>query len=117
MSKTSNALLFKFLMTLIVTGIAFGIIGGNPFNLILLVAVLGTVLDYLAGDLLILPMVGSFIGAIINGVLAAVIAHAVAMFIPAFTITSLTVMTFAVLVGVGEYFFHQYLLREEKVEP
>ena len=72
MSTTTNALLFKFLMTLLVTGIAFGIIGGNDFKWVLLVAVLGTVIDYLAGDLLILPKVGSLMGAVINGVLAVI---------------------------------------------
>ncbi|NLJ33084.1 MAG: DUF2512 family protein [Firmicutes bacterium] len=117
MSTTTNALLFKFLMTLLVTGIAFGIIGGNDFKWVLLVAVLGTVIDYLAGDLLILPKVGSLMGAVINGVLAAVIALAVAMAVPAFTTTTFTVLVFAVLVAVGEYFFHRYLLRAEKVEP
>lgn len=117
MSKTSNALVFKFLMTLVVTWIAFGIMGGNEFKWIFLVGVLGTVIDYLAGDLLILPKVGSFIGALINGVLGAVIALAVAMAIPAFTTTTFTVLTFAVLVAGGEYFFHQYLLKAEKVEP
>ena len=117
MSKTTSALLFKLLMTLIIAEIAFGIIGGNAFKWVFLVAVLGTVIDYLAGDLLILPKVGSFIGAIINGVLAALIAFAVAMAVPAFTITTFPVLTFAVLVGVGEYFFHQYLLKADKVEP
>lgn len=117
MSKTTSALLFKFLMTLIITGIAFGIIAGNAFKWILLVAVLGTVIDYLVGDLLILPRVGSLIGAIINGGLAALIAIAVAMAIPAFTTTTFSVLIFAVLIGVGEYFFHQYLLKADKVEP
>lgn len=117
MSKTTNALLFKFLMTLVVTGVAFGFIGENAFKWILLVAVLGTVIDYLIGDLLILPKVGSLIGAIINGVLGALIALAVAIIIPEFTTTTLSVLTFAVLIGVGEYFFHRYLLEADKVEP
>lgn len=117
MSKTTGALLFKFLMTLLFAGIAFNVIGGNTFEWILLVAILGTVIDYLAGDLLILPKVGSFIGAIINGALAALIAIIVAMFVPAFTTTTPSVLTFAVLIGVGEYFFHQYLLKADKVEP
>ncbi|MDI9476258.1 MAG: DUF2512 family protein [Natronincolaceae bacterium] len=117
MSKTTGALLFKFLMTLVVSGIAFNIIGGNTFGWVFLIAILGTVIDYLAGDLLILPKVGSFIGAIINGVLAALIAIVVAMVAPAFTITTHSVLAFAVLVAVGEYFFHQYLLKADKVEP
>ncbi|NMA55565.1 MAG: DUF2512 family protein [Firmicutes bacterium] len=117
MSKTTNALLFKFLLTLVVAGIAFGIMGGNAFKWVLLVAVLGAVIDYLAGDLLILPKVGSLIGAIINAALAAIIAIVIARAIPDFTITTPSVLTFAILVGIGEYFFHQYLLRADKVEP
>ncbi|NLJ56221.1 MAG: DUF2512 family protein [Firmicutes bacterium] len=117
MSETTRALLFKFLMTLIITGIALGIIAGNAFKWVILVAILGTVIDYLAGDLLILPRVGSLIGAIINGGLAALIAIAVAMAAPAFTATTFSVLVFAVLIAVGEYFFHQYLLKADKVEP
>lgn len=117
MSKTANALLFKFIMTLAVSWIAFGIIGGNIFKWVFLVAILGTVIDYLAGDLLILPMVGSLIGAIINGILAALIALAVAMAVPEFITATSSLLAFGVLTGVGEYFFHQYLLRTKEVEP
>ncbi|MGI5823031.1 MAG: DUF2512 family protein [Dethiobacteria bacterium] len=117
MSETTRALLFKFIMTLIITGIAFGVIAGNAFKWVILVAILGTVIDYLAGDLLILPRVGSLIGAIINGGLAALIAIAVAAAAPAFTTTTFSVLVFAVLIAVGEYFFHQYLLKADKVEP
>lgn len=117
MSKTAGALLFKFLMTVVAAGIAFGIVGGNAFGWVFLVAVLGAGIDYLAGDLLILPLVGSLIGAVINAALAALIAIGVNFLFPAFTITTASVITFAALTGVGEYFFHQYLLREDKVEP
>ncbi|HKM39620.1 MAG TPA: DUF2512 family protein, partial [bacterium] len=116
-SQTAKALIFKFFMTLIVALLAFSVVGGNDFSWVLVVAILGTVIDYLAGDLLILPKVGSLIGAIINGGLAAVIAIMVAAATPAFTTTTSSVLTFAVLVAVGEYFFHQYLLRVEEVEP
>lgn len=117
MSKTANALLFKLVMTLVISGIAFGFIGGNTFGWVFFVGILGTVLDYLVGDLLILPKVGSFIGAIINGGLAVLIALAVSMAFPTFTITTFSVLTFAVLIAVGEYSFHWYLLKSDKVEP
>lgn len=117
MSKTSNALLFKFLMTLVVSIIAFNLFAKNAFKWVALLAVLGTVIDYLAGDLLILPKVGSFIGAIINGFLAAIIAIALAMVVPEFTAATFPVLVFGILTAAGEYFFHQYLLKAEKVEP
>ena len=64
-----------------------------------------------------MPRVGSFIGAIINGGLAALIVIGVGMLIPAFATTTLSVIVFAVTIAVGEYFFHQYLLKASEVEP
>lgn len=104
-------------MTLVVSGLAFGISGQNSFMLIAALALAATVIDYLAGDLLILPLVGSFIGAIINGGLGALIALGMSRVVPAFVTTTSSVLTFALLIAVGEYFFHRYLLRAEKVEP
>lgn len=117
MSETAKALIFKFVMSLVVAVLAFGIIGGNAFGWVFLVAVLAAAIDYLVGDLFILPKVGSLIGAIINGGLAAVIPLLVAAANPAFTTTAVSVLVFAALIAVGEYFFHNYLLRAEKVEP
>ena len=117
MSKTTNALLFKFLMTLVFAVIAFSLIGGNAFKWVLLVAILGTVVDYLVGDLFILPQVGNLIASAINGVLAALIAFLASMAIPAFITRTFPLVVFGVLIAVGEYFFHQYLLKTEEVEP
>ncbi|NLK01189.1 MAG: DUF2512 family protein [Clostridia bacterium] len=117
MSKTTNALLFKFLMTLVFAVIAFSLIGGNAFKWVFLVAVLGTVVDYLVGDLFILPQVGNLIASAINGVLAALIAFLTSMAIPAFVTRAFPLVVFGILIAVGEYFFHQYLLKTEEVEP
>lgn len=117
MSQTAKALLFKLVMSLVFAWIAFGLIGVNAIEWTLLTGVLAAVLDYLVGDLLILPRVGSLIGAGINGVLAALIPLGVALIVPAFIVTAATVLTFAVLIAVGEYFFHRYLLEADKVAP
>lgn len=117
MSKTANALLVKLLMNLVAAAIAFSVVGANVFGWVFFVGILGTVIDYLVGDLLILPKVGSLIGAVINGGLAALIALAVSIVFPAFTITTFSVLIFAVLIAIGEYFFHRYLLKADEVEP
>ena len=117
MSSTTNALLFKFLMTLVFAGIALGFVGGNAFEWVLLVALLATVIDYLVGDLFIMPRFGGLAAAIINGILVALIAFAVAMVVPTFTITTFSALIFAALIMVGEYSFHQYLLKSDRVEP
>jgi nitrate reductase NapE component len=87
MSRTANVILFKFLMTLVFAGIALGFVGGNTFEWVLLVAILGTVIDYLVGDLFILPRVGGLAAAVINGILEALIAFVVAIVVPTFTVT------------------------------
>ncbi len=117
MSSTTNALLFKFLMTLVFAGIALGFVGGNAFEWVLLVSILATIIDYLVGDLFIMPRVGGLAAAIINGILVALIAFVVAMVVPAFTVTAFSALIFAALIMVGEYSFHQYLLKSDEVEP
>ncbi len=82
MNRTANVILFKFLMTLVFAGIALGFVGGNTFEWVLLVAILGTVIDYLVGDLFILPRVGGLAAAVINGILEALIAFVVAIVVP-----------------------------------
>ena len=104
MSSTTNALLFKFLMTLVFAGIALGFVGGNAFEWVLLVSILATIIDYLVGDLFIMPRVGGLAAAIINGILVALIAFVVAMVVPAFTVTAFSALIFAAHYG-GRIFF------------
>jgi hypothetical protein len=117
MSDTAKALLFKFLMTFIIGWIAFGFLDNNPFSWILTFAVVGTIVNYLAGDLLVLPGLGTIVGAIGDGAMAVLLAYILDILSFNFdtTITSLVVL--GILVAVGEYFFHQYLLNNDKVAP
>lgn len=117
MSKTSVALIIKFAMTFIAAAIAFMVLEQNTWAWVALVALAGTILNYLAGDLLILPRFGNIVASLADGVLAAVTAYVVDLIVPAFTTTWGTLAAFAVLVAVAEYFFHAYLRRSEKVAP
>ncbi|MCL6559435.1 MAG: YndM family protein [Firmicutes bacterium] len=116
MSKTWTALLVKFVMTLIFAAATLAFIRGNSWGWVFVVAVVATILNYLVGDLLILPAFGNITAAISDGIIGALSAYVIDLLVPAFRTTTAALLIFAILIAVGEYFFHQYLLRSEKVE-
>ncbi|GAB6086666.1 DUF2512 family protein [Alkaliphilus crotonatoxidans] len=117
MSNTTTALLVKFAMTFVAAWLTLGYMDRNPFMWILLVAILGTVLNYLLGDLVVLPKMGNVVAALGDGVMAALVAYVVAYFTRNFNTTLRTLVIFGVLVAVVEYFFHNYLLKSDTVAP
>lgn len=117
MSKTASALIYKFILTFLIATVAFVLIDRNALIWAFVVGLVGTVLNYLLGDLIILPKFGNIVASVGDGVLAALTALLVGILTPAFQTTTTSLLIFAVLIAVGEYFFHQYLLRSEEVEP
>lgn len=118
MSKTWMALLTKFLMTLVAAYLALTLIGGATFTQVLVIAVIGTALNYLLGDLVILPAGGNITASIVDGLMAAILAYAV---IRVWGVTDAvnwwSLAVFFVLVAVFEYFFHNYLKKSDEVAP
>lgn len=117
MSKTTNSLIVKFLLTLAATYIAFQLFDNNSFGWVLGVSILGTILNYVIGDLYILPSFGNLFASIADGALAAIIAWLMGAMVRGNNIGTSSVMLFGFLVAVAEYFFHRYLLSTKKVEP
>ncbi len=119
MSKTATALLVKFIMTFVFALIALTfLVDNNAWDWVFWVALVATALNYLVGDLLVLPKFGNIIASVADGVVAALTAYIIDYLVPTAFQTSFTALAlFGVLVAVGEYFFHQYLQRSEKVEP
>lgn len=117
MSRTAVALIAKFLLTFALAAAAFYGMERDPWNLILAVALGGTVANYLVGDLFVLPAVGNSFAAIVNGTLSSLLAWTVGFFAPSFRTSFASLAMFAFLVATGEYFFHIYLLRDGKVAP
>lgn len=118
MSKTWMALLTKFLVTLVAAYLALTLIGRATFAQVLVIAVVGTALNYLLGDLVIMPAGGNITASICDGLVAAILAYAV---IRVWGVTSVVnwwaLAVFAVLVAGFEYFFHNYLKESEEVAP
>jgi len=117
LSKTTTALLIKFLLTLVSAYIAFSIIDNNGFGWILGLSIAVTALNYLLGDLAILPKYGNFSASVADGGLAALTAYLAGIMFRGNDVGIGSLITFFLLITVAEYFFHNYLLESKKVEP
>ena len=117
MNKTFSSLLIKFVLTLGATWIAFGLMNDNSIGFILTTAIVGTILNYVLGDLLVLRNLGNITACVADGGMAMLTAYVVGLFTRNFTTTFATFVGFGALVAVAEYFFHIYLLNREEVAP
>ncbi|MEW6522289.1 MAG: DUF2512 family protein [Bacillota bacterium] len=117
MNRTMVALAVKFVLTLIFAGVAFMLVAGNSLGPVVVVAVAVTVVNYLVGDLGELPSYGNIWAAVGDGVMGAIVSWLAALLIPAFLVTLGSLALFAVLTGVTEFYFHRYLMKDEKVAP
>lgn len=117
MNRTLMAILLKFVMTFIAGWIVLGLIDNNPIGWILVFAVAGTALNYIIGDLLVLPNLGNLIASIGDGVMGGVTAYILDLIVPVFNTRFNSLIILALLIAVVEYFFHIYLLKSEKVAP
>lgn len=116
MNNTGTSLAIKFVMTFIVAAIAFYFLVRNPWSWILAVSIVVTAVNYLIGDLVVLPSYGNIVAAIGDGVMAGLVAYVMNLLFATFDTTIATLLTFGVLIAVGEYFFHQYLIKTEEAE-
>lgn len=113
--RTAVALLLKFITVFIASWIAFNLIDENPINMIFTVALAGTVINFLCGDFLVFPSMGKTAASAVYGILAAVTAYLIDLFSYNFSTSATSLIIFAVIVAAAEYFFHIYLLKDEKI--
>ena len=115
--RTTIAIIVKFSATFLAALIAFSYINVNSISWVFMVALAGTILNWVVGDLFVLPRYGSIIAAIGDGVMAAATAFIIDILPNVFNTTLMSLITFAVIVSVAEYFFHMYLKSDNKVGP
>ncbi|WZL74013.1 DUF2512 family protein [Clostridiaceae bacterium 35-E11] len=117
MNKTMSALLIKFVLTLGAAWAAFTLLGNSTFTFVLLLAISGTLLNYLIGDLFILPTFGNIIASLGDGGLSILTAYILSAFIYGLRATTTGFVFFGLFVSIAEYFFHIYLLKSKEVAP
>jgi hypothetical protein len=117
--KTVWALAVKFGMTLVAIALAGYLVGIIDWGVFLVVAIVGTVVNYVLGDLFVLPAAGNIVASIGDGGMAAFIAYIITIRNRTFAVdrTIMFAVLFGVLVAIGEYFFHKWIASEEKVSP
>ena len=115
MSKTISSLLFKLLLTFIAGWLAFGFMEGNMFTWLLLLAVVFSVLNYIVGDMLLLPRAGNIISALVDGFMAAIIAYVVDMLSDTFKTTFVALLIFGLIITLSEILFHRYLVKDNEI--
>lgn len=116
MGKVSTALIIKFVMTFVAAWIAISLIAGNSWTWALLAGILGTVVNYIVGDRYILPNFGNVVAAIADGILGAVLLFLMDLASTALRLNTTAVLVFGLILIVGEYFFHQYLINSGIVD-
>jgi hypothetical protein len=115
--KSWMILLLKYAMTFVAGFLTLSLIDGNSVLEVLVLALAVAALNYGVGDLVVLPAYGNLVAAIGDGLMAAVLVYIISLIWPAITVSFLSLVIFAVLIAIAEYFLHNYLLAAEEVKP
>jgi Protein of unknown function (DUF2512) len=99
----------KILGTSLAAWIAFSYLDDNTIGWILLIGVLGTMVNYAIGDLLVLPNFGNALAVVGDGLMAAILVFIIDLLTNGFNTSYSNLLIFAAIVMVFEYFFHRYL--------
>lgn len=97
--------------------ISLGFIENNTLTWILIFSLIGTAINYIIGDLMVFPRFGNITASIGDGVMGALVAYLIAAMTPNLNVTTTSLIILAVLIAGGEYFFHKYLAKSDKVAP
>jgi len=110
-------LLLKYAMTFVAGFLTLYLIDGNSVLEVLAIALALTALNYILGDLMILPATNNLIASIADGLMAALVTYIIALIFPAITVSFLSLLILGVLIAAAEYFLHIYLMASHEVAP
>ncbi|MEA4825641.1 DUF2512 family protein [Clostridium sp. JNZ J1-5] len=113
MGRTLTALLSKFLLYFVIGWVTIGTMEGNTVGWISIFALAGTIVNYLLGDMYILPQYGNITACLLDGFMGAVVAYTLGLLYTEFKVGIFTLVILALLTAIGEYFFHVYLFRDK----
>ncbi|WP_274378696.1 DUF2512 family protein [Desulforamulus profundi] len=111
-----TALIVKFVMTFVAAWVAVTLVADQEWTWALLGAFLGTAVNYLVGDAFILPNYGNITASVADGILGAGLLFLLDLMSADLRLTATAYLTFGLLVAIGEYFFHRYLIDARIVE-
>lgn len=109
--KHVYALLIKFIMITVVLGVILSMLTDLTFTEILYVSATVTVLAYIIGDLLVLSASNNTVATLADIGLAAIVIYLFNYMWDAREITLSATLISAVVIGLGEWFFHKYVAK------
>lgn len=110
--KHVTALLIKFAMVGIILWVVLGITTDLSFGYIMYLSIAVTVLAYVIGDLLILSATNNVVATIADIVIVFITIYLYNYLLATQVISFWDSLIAAVIIGVGEWFFHKYISRK-----
>ncbi len=107
--KHIYAVLIKYVMVTVITGVVLGGLTNLTFGDILYISAAVTILAYIIGDLLILSATNNTVATISDFVLSLVVIYLFNFLWTTKMITFGDALITALVIGVGEWFFHKYV--------
>lgn len=105
------AILIKFVIIAVILEIVLNYLTTLSFYRILIISLAVTILSYIIGDLIILSISNNIVATIIDIALAVVTIY-MFNYISGFRYISLSTSFWcALLIGIGEWFFHKYVAK------
>ena len=108
--KNLTNLLIKTVMVILVLAILIPIFGKSTWTQTIVTGLVLVALSYVAGDLWILPKYGNFLAVVADFGVAALVVWAMERALPHFTLSASGIFVIALVLAVGEWLFHIYLL-------
>lgn len=107
--KHLAALVIKFVLVAIVFEVLLNLMTNLTFGQILWLSLIVTVVSYAIGDLLVLPLSNNTVATIADALITFVVLYMYNMWADYTSIGIFDATISALLLGVGEWFFHKYV--------
>lgn len=110
-------LLIKYFLIAFILALLLPFWGEYGVSLSFITAIPLSIITYLVGDIFILPRAGNVIATILNTLIAGLVIWGSIIVIPETTLSWTGIIISIFLIGVNEWFFHHWLVRNDIVFP
>lgn len=108
--KNVTNLIIKYIAVFVIMALLLPVFGRTTWTQMLIIALVLTILAYVADDMWILPKFGSVVAVLADLGLAALVLWGMSEALPQFTISNQGIWLTATVIGIVEAVFHWYLL-------
>lgn len=110
-NKHFNAIITKFFLIVTVLGLLLPPVGKVLTFTAVIAAIVVTITAYLIADLLVLPQYGNRAAVAVDGLITMGVTWEIAWVLENVQVPILGLILLALLVGLGEWYYHRYLAR------